>query len=114
MRKHGIDISFETQRDQLKLDFESNTSSLATSLTGFNITYSGISFNLENNELSKLEKFFKDGTSTSLSLTFKSASLESITINFNRDNNILDPNRPIPSSFLNPADYQTAMDQYVL
>ncbi|HCL02993.1 MAG TPA: hypothetical protein DHW61_11390 [Lachnoclostridium phytofermentans] len=107
------DISFKFQRDRIGLDFEMDNWVTASSLSGLEINFGSNSFVLIASELSKLDQFFRDGNSNNLKLAFQYSDTEKITIDFNRTNNISDSTRPDPSTYVNPLDYQNAMDSYV-
>jgi flagellin len=102
----GINISFETQRDDMGLDFDSDSWLTATSSSDFDIEFAGTTFSLNNAERNKLDSFFRYGTSNSVQLVYQNASSETIAINFTKTNNMSDGSRP-------SDPLSIAMDGYV-
>jgi flagellin len=112
----GLNLSFETQRDALKLDFENSywtgTSSQAGLQLQFGLGSGDSSFTLDSSQMNALKSFFQNGSTNGIELTFVNDSSDSIRINFIRSSNISDSGRPKSADY-DINDYNTAMNNYV-
>ncbi len=96
----STNLSFETQRDGLGLDFDTLTAasaslSYAVSPPGYQISCGGTSFELDATGINAIDAFFRDGSNgNTLTLQFRNGSSDSIRIDFTRSGNDIDPARP--------------------
>lgn len=114
----STNLSFETQRDSLGLDFDSLTAAAASlsytvSPPGYQINCGGSTFELDTTGINAIDAFFRNGSGNTLNLHFQSGSSDSIYVSFTR-NNTGDSSRPKSVDYpSDPTGYQTAIDNYV-
>lgn len=109
-----ITIPFEKQRDELNIDFENKTWTSNSGFSDFAITFEpNSSYPLSEDEMDKLDQFFRYGTENMVQLTFGEEDEDKISISFDRANNQADTNRPQAENYDLISDYEEALDSYV-